>query len=67
MEPEQSGGESPFRLEAAGAAIAVGAGIFVFTEYYPQSHGKAFQAELESARRIDQALSVETAEKVNRA
>ena len=28
-------GKVPFRLEAATAAIAVGADIFVFNEYYP--------------------------------
>ena len=42
-------GKVPFRLEAAAVAIAVGADIFVFNEYYPQSQGQAFQAELERA------------------
>ena len=59
-------GKVPFRLEAAAAAIAVGADIFVFNEYYPQSHGQAFQAELESAGWVHQALSVQTDEKANR-
>jgi hypothetical protein len=59
-------GKVPFRLEAAAAAIAVGADIFVFNEYYPQSHGQAFQAELESAGWVYQALSVQTDEKANR-
>ena len=59
-------GKVPFRLEAAAAAIAVGADIFVFNEYYPQSHGQAFQAELESAGWVHQAISVQTDEKANR-
>ena len=59
-------GKVPFRLEAAAAAIAVDADFFVFNEYYPQSHGKAFQAELESAGWVHQALSVQTDEKANR-
>ena len=59
-------GKVPFRLEAAAAAIAVDADVFVFNEYYPQSHGKAFQAELESAGWVHQALSVQTDEKANR-
>ena len=59
-------GKVPFRLEAAVAAIAVDADVFVFNEYYPQSHGKAFQAELESAGWVHQALSVQTDEKANR-
>ena len=59
-------GKVPFRLEAAAAAIAVGADIFVFNEYYPQSHGQAFQAELESAGWVYQALSIQTDEKANR-
>lgn len=59
-------GKVPFRLEAAAAAIAIGADIFVFNEYYPQSHGEAFQAELESAGWVYQALSVQTDEKANR-
>ena len=53
-------GKVPFRVEAAAAAIAVDADIFVFNEYYPQSRGKAFQAELESAGWVHQALSVQT-------
>ena len=59
-------GKVPFRLEAAAAAIAVDADIYVFNEYYPQSHGKAFQAELESAGWVHQAISVQTDEKANR-
>ena len=59
-------GKVPFRLDAAAAAIAVDADIFVFNEYYPQSHKKAFQAELESAGWVHQALSVQTDEKANR-
>ena len=59
-------GKVPFRLEAAAAAIAINADIYVFNEYYPQSHGKAFQAELESAGWVHQALSVQTDEKANR-
>jgi hypothetical protein len=59
-------GKVPFRLEAAAAAIAVGADIFVFNEYYPQSHGQAFQAELENAGWVHQALSLQTDEKANR-
>ena len=42
-------GKVPFRLDAAVAAIAVDADIFVFNEYHPQSQGQVFQAELERA------------------
>jgi hypothetical protein len=59
-------GKVPFRLEAAAAAIAIDADIYVFNEYYPQSQGQAFRAELERAGWVHQALSVETAEKTNR-
>ena len=59
-------GMVPFRLDAAKAAIAIDADVFVFNEYYPQSHAGEFCAILKNAGWEHQRLSVETGEKANR-
>jgi len=59
-------GKVGFRPEAAKAAIAVGAELFVFTEFYPQKNEESFRAELEQAGLRYQMISPESTEKANR-
>ena len=59
-------GRVPFRAEAADAAIALDADVFVFNEYYPQSNEIAFRRTLADAGWQHQALSPDTGEKANR-
>ncbi len=59
-------GRVPFRSEAADAAIALDADIYVFNEYYPQSNEIAFRRTLADAGWQYQALSPDTGEKANR-
>ena len=59
-------GRVPFRAEAADAAIALDADVYVFNEYYPQSNEIAFCKTLSKAGWQHQALSTDTGEKANR-
>jgi hypothetical protein len=42
-------GKLPFRPEATGAAINLGADVILFTEFYPQEDENLFRATLSSA------------------
>jgi len=59
-------GKVRFRPEAASAAIAIGADVLVFNEYYPQEYGTAFCRALHDERWSHQEESKDTAEKANR-
>jgi endonuclease/exonuclease/phosphatase family metal-dependent hydrolase len=59
-------GRVPFRADAADAAIALDADVYVFNEYYPQSNEIAFRRTLADAGWQHQALSPDTGEKANR-
>lgn len=59
-------GRVPFRADAADAAIALDADVYVFNEYYPQAHEIAFRRTLADAGWQHQALSCDTGEKANR-
>jgi hypothetical protein len=55
-----------FRPEAADAAIALGADIIVFTEFFPQEHEALFRATLTEAGLCHQVMSPNSGEKANR-
>jgi hypothetical protein len=55
-----------FRVEAAQAALALGADIVVFTEYFPRQHHKRFGGTLAKAGWVHQLLSREPREVANR-
>lgn len=55
-----------FRPEAANAAIALGADVLVFNEYYPQQHEATFGRTLHDAGWSYQEMSRDTGEKANR-
>ena len=59
-------GKVRFRPEAASAAIALGADVLVFNEYYPQQHEVAFRRTLHDAGWSHQEMSRDTGEKANR-
>ena len=59
-------GITEFRPEAASAAIALGADVLVFNEYYPKENGAAFGRELHDAGWSHQEISPDTGEKANR-
>jgi hypothetical protein len=59
-------GITGFRPEAATAAIALGADILVFNEYYPKENGAAFSRALHDAGWSHQEISKDTGEKANR-
>ena len=58
-------GKVRFRSEAANAAVALGADVLVFTEYYPQGHIAEFRRTLHDAGWSHQAVSEKTGEKAN--
>jgi hypothetical protein len=55
-----------FRPEAADAAIALGADVLVFTEFYPQQHEASFAESLHRAGWAHQRISKDTGAKANR-
>jgi endonuclease/exonuclease/phosphatase family metal-dependent hydrolase len=55
-----------FRSEAVGAAIALGADVLVFNEYFPQQHEAAFSRALHDAGWPHQEMSRDTGAKANR-
>jgi hypothetical protein len=59
-------GKVRFRPEAASAAIALGADVLVFNEYYLQDHGATFAHTLHVAEWAHQEISKDTGEKANR-
>lgn len=59
-------GKTRFRPEAACAAIALGADILVFTEFFPQQNESLFRTTLENAGWRDQIMSAQTSEVANR-
>lgn len=59
-------GMVPFRPEAAQAAIALGADVIVFTEYYPQEHHRRFCNDLREAGWVHQLMSPEAAKTTSR-
>lgn len=59
-------GKVPFRPKAARAAIALGADVVVFTEYFPQQHHRQFSSALAIAGWTHQLLSPEPEETANR-
>jgi hypothetical protein len=59
-------GMVPFRPEAARAAIALGAELVVFTEYYPRQHHQQFCEVLAESGLVHQLLSHEPGEVANR-
>jgi hypothetical protein len=59
-------GKITFRPEAANAAIALGADVLVFTEYFPQHHHQQFRQVLKDAGWSWQEFSPEPEEKANR-
>lgn len=58
-------GRVRFRPEAADAAIALGAEILVFNEYYPKENGATFRRTLSDAGWVYQMISVDTGEIAN--
>lgn len=58
-------GKLRFRPEAAAAAIALGADVLVFNEYYPQEHEAKFAHTLDDAGWLHQEMSRDTGEKAN--
>lgn len=59
-------GKVRFRPEAASAAIALGADVLVFNEYYPQEHEPIFVRTLHDAGWSHHENSKDTGEKANR-
>ena len=59
-------GQTRFRKEAADAAIALDVDAIFFNEYFPQTHGPAFQGRLADAGWRHQLLSPEPPERANR-
>lgn len=59
-------GKVRFRPEAAAAAIALGADVLVFTEYYPKDHERTFVLTLRDAGWPYQEKSKDTGEIANR-
>jgi endonuclease/exonuclease/phosphatase family metal-dependent hydrolase len=59
-------GMVPFRLEAASAAITLGADVLVFNEYFPKEYEATFARTLHEAGWSHQAMSMDTGEKANR-
>ena len=59
-------GKVRFRPEAASAAIALNADVFVFNEYYPQEYGNAFCRALQDEGWLYQEESKDSGEKANR-
>jgi endonuclease/exonuclease/phosphatase family metal-dependent hydrolase len=56
----------PFRPEAAAAAIALGADVLVFTEFFPKQHEDRFRATLANAGWSEQRMSAQPSENANR-
>lgn len=59
-------GMTPFRPEAANAAIALGADLMVLTEFYPQQHEATFRNTLKNAGWPHQEMSKDTGARANR-
>jgi hypothetical protein len=59
-------GRVRFRPEAAHAALALGADLIVFTEYFPQQHHERFGRTLAEGGLVHQLLSREPREVANR-
>jgi hypothetical protein len=59
-------GKTTFRPEAADAAIAFGADVLLFTEFFPRAHEDQFRAKLSNAGWNQQMMSVEPNEVANR-
>lgn len=59
-------GRVRFRPEAANAAVALGADVLVFTEFFPQLHEKRFRETLSSAGWTEQLMSPTPTEVANR-
>lgn len=59
-------GRTPYHAEAAAAAMATGADVLVFTEFYPQAGLERFTSELREGGWTHQALSVEGEGRANR-
>lgn len=59
-------GRTRFRPEAAHAAIALGAYILVFTEFFPQQNENLFRTTLEDVGWREQLMSAQTSEVANR-
>jgi len=59
-------GKTRFRPEAADAAVALGADLIAFTEYFPGKYHEVFCRTLTNAGWMYQSLSQETRERANR-
>jgi hypothetical protein len=58
-------GRTRFRKEAADAAIALDVDAIFFNEYFPQTHGPAFEGRLADAGWRHQLMSPEPQERAN--
>ena len=59
-------GTVPFRPDAADAAMALGADVLVFTEFFPKQHEERFRAALANAGWSEQLMSAQPSEVANR-
>jgi endonuclease/exonuclease/phosphatase family metal-dependent hydrolase len=59
-------GRTPFRPDAAAAAVALDVDTIFFNEYFPQAHGPSFERELADAGLAHQIISTKTPARANR-
>src|SRR5580658_2233229 len=59
-------GRGSFHPEAAEVAIALGADVLVFTEYFPRKHEIEFRSTLSNADWTQQLISEQSSEVANR-